>query len=127
MLSPGSEAMPARRILAEKSGDSSVPETGGEPADHRTGVGDGRLQAVGAPRTCFRTAPGRTCAGNILLAREADFPATIANPCAAGRLPESLRAAHARNDHVLGRIHIGLRFRNDTGGWRRSSSHARSW
>ena len=29
--------------------------------------------------------------------------------------------------HVLGRIHIGLRFRNDTGGWRRSLSHARRW
>ena len=80
MLSPCSEAMPARRIPAEKSGDSSVPETGGEPADHRTGVGDCRLWAVGAPKTSFRTAPCRTCRGNILLAREADFPATIADP-----------------------------------------------
>ena len=59
--------MLARRIRAEKSGDLSVPETGSEPVDHQTGVRDCRLRAVGAPRTFFRTAPRRACAGNILL------------------------------------------------------------
>lgn len=75
MLSLASEAMLARRILAGESGDSSVPETGSEPADHSTGFGDRRLQAVGAPRTSCRD-----CAGNIRLAREAHFPATIVDP-----------------------------------------------
>ena len=75
MLSPCSEAMPAPRILAEKSGDLSVPETRGEPADHRTGVGDRRLRAMAAPRTSSRAS-----AGNILLEREAHFPTTIGNP-----------------------------------------------
>ena len=55
------------------------------------------------------------CAENILLAREAHFPATIADLYAAGRMPENLRAAHDRNDEVLERIYIGRRFRNDTG------------
>ena len=54
------------------------------------------------------------CAENILLAREAHFPATIADLYAAGRMPENLRAAHDRNDEVLERIYIGRRFRNDT-------------
>ena len=54
------------------------------------------------------------CAENILLAREAHFPATIADLYAAGRMPENLSAAHDRNDEVLERIYIGRRFRNDT-------------
>ena len=54
------------------------------------------------------------CAEHILLAREAHFPATIADLYAAGRMPENLRAAHDRNDEVLERIYIGRRFRNDT-------------
>ena len=53
-------------------------------------------------------------AENILLAREAHFPATIADLYAAGKMPENLRAAHDRNDEVLERIYIGRRFRNDT-------------
>ena len=55
-----------------------------------------------------------TSAENILLAREAHFPVTIADLYAAGRMPENLRAAHDRNDEVLERIYIGRRFRNDT-------------
>ena len=55
-----------------------------------------------------------TCAENILLAREAHFPETIADLYAPGRMPENLRAAHDRNDEVLERIYIGRRFRNDT-------------
>ena len=53
-------------------------------------------------------------AENILLAREAHFPATIADLYAADCMPENLRAAHDRNDEVLERIYIGRRFRNDT-------------
>ncbi len=54
------------------------------------------------------------CAENILLAREAHFPATIADLYAPEAMPDNLRAAHARNDEVLERIYIGRRFKNDT-------------
>ena len=54
------------------------------------------------------------CAENILLAREAHFPATIADLYDPGNMPDDLRAAHDRNDEVLERIYIGRRFRNDT-------------
>ncbi len=54
------------------------------------------------------------CAENILLAREAHFPATIADLYASDSMPENLRAAHDRNDEVLERIYIGRRFRNDS-------------
>jgi hypothetical protein len=54
------------------------------------------------------------CAEDILLAREAHFPATIADLYASDAMPADLRAAHDRNDEVLERIYIGRRFRNDT-------------
>jgi hypothetical protein len=58
------------------------------------------------------------CAEDILLAREAHFPATIADlyevKDGKSKMPEDLRAAHERNDEVLERIYIGRRFRNDT-------------
>tara|TARA_R100000322_G_scaffold149059_1_gene105868 strand:- start:5459 stop:8197 length:2739 start_codon:yes stop_codon:yes gene_type:complete len=54
------------------------------------------------------------CAEDILLAREAHFPATIADLYNPDTMPENLRAAHARNDETLERIYIGRRFRNDT-------------
>ena len=54
------------------------------------------------------------CAENILLAREAHFPATIADLYDPEKMPDNLRAAHERNDEVLERIYIGRRFRNDT-------------
>ena len=54
------------------------------------------------------------CAENILLAREAHFPATIADLYAPDRMPDNLRRAHERNDEVLERIYIGRWFRNDT-------------
>ena len=54
------------------------------------------------------------CAETILLAREAHFPATIADLYDPERMPENLRAAHDRNDEVLERIYIGRRFTNDT-------------
>ncbi len=54
------------------------------------------------------------CAEAILLAREAHFPATIADLYDPDNMPENLRRAHERNDEVLERIYIGRRFRNDT-------------
>jgi hypothetical protein len=52
--------------------------------------------------------------GDILLAREAHFPATIADLYDRDNMPADLREAHERNDEVLERIYIGRRFRNDT-------------
>jgi len=58
------------------------------------------------------------CAEEILLAREAHFPATIADLYEVkgddSRMPEDLRRAHEANDEVLERIYIGRRFKNDT-------------
>ena len=58
------------------------------------------------------------CAEDILLAREAHFPATIAElyevKDGVSQMPENLRHAHERNDEVLERIYIGRRFKNDT-------------
>ena len=54
------------------------------------------------------------CAEDILLAREAHFPATIADLYDPDRMPADLHAAHERNDEALERIYIGRRFRNDT-------------
>jgi len=53
-------------------------------------------------------------ATGILLAREAHFPATIADLYNPEKMPADLRAAHDHNDEVLERIYIGRRFRNDT-------------
>lgn len=57
------------------------------------------------------------CAEDILLAREAYFPATIADLYDPERMDRDfpvLRRAHERNDETLERIYIGRRFRNDT-------------
>ncbi len=57
------------------------------------------------------------CAEDILLAREAYFPATIADMYDPDRVDAEfplVRAAHERNDEVLERIYIGRRFKNDT-------------
>ncbi|MCW5338201.1 class I SAM-dependent DNA methyltransferase [Pseudomonas aeruginosa] len=54
------------------------------------------------------------CAEAILLAREAHFPATIADLYDPDTMPDNLRRAHERNDEVLERIYIGRRFKNDT-------------
>ncbi|KZY52576.1 lactate dehydrogenase [Sulfitobacter sp. HI0054] len=53
-------------------------------------------------------------AEDILLAREAHFPTTIADLYDPEKMPADLRAAHERNDETLERIYIGRRFRNDT-------------
>lgn len=54
------------------------------------------------------------CAEYILLAREAHFPATVADLYESDAMPQNLRDAHSRNDEVLERIYIGRRFKNDT-------------
>ena len=54
------------------------------------------------------------CVEDILLAREAHFPATIADLYVPENMPDDLRRAHERNDEVLERIYIGRRFKNDT-------------
>lgn len=54
------------------------------------------------------------CAENILLAREAHWPATIADLYDPEKMPDDLRAAHDHNDLTLERIYIGRRFKNDT-------------
>lgn len=54
------------------------------------------------------------CAEDILLAREAHFPVTIADLYDPDNMPENLRHAHELNDEVLERIYIGRRFKNDT-------------
>ena len=51
---------------------------------------------------------------SILLAREAHFPATIAELYDPEKMPGDLREAHERNDETLERIYIGRRFKNDT-------------
>lgn len=53
-------------------------------------------------------------AENILLAREAHFPATIADLYKPDAMPYNLRAAHDENDRILEEIYIGRRFKNDT-------------
>lgn len=53
-------------------------------------------------------------AEDIILIREAHFPATIADLYEPDSMPQNLRNAHDRNDEVLERIYIGRRFKNDT-------------
>ena len=66
------------------------------------------------PLTESNKADLTACAEAILLAREAHFPATIADLYDPEAMPDNLRAAHERNDETLERIYIGRRFRNDT-------------
>lgn len=54
------------------------------------------------------------CAEDILLAREAHFPETMATLYDPDNMPENLKHAHDRNDEVLERIYIGRLFKNDT-------------
>src|SRR5208282_6816814 len=54
------------------------------------------------------------CAEDILLAREAHFPATVADLYDPETMPDNLRRAHEKNDETLERIYIGRRFKNDT-------------
>lgn len=54
------------------------------------------------------------CAEDILLAREAHFPKTIADLYGPDVMPDNLRHAHEKNDETLERVYIGRRFRNDT-------------
>ncbi len=54
------------------------------------------------------------CAEDILLARDAHFPTTIADLYDPDTMPADLREAHERNDETLERIYLGRRFKNDT-------------
>ena len=54
------------------------------------------------------------CANDILLAREAEFPATIAELYDTAEMSADLRGAHERNNELVERIYIGRKFRNDT-------------
>jgi hypothetical protein len=54
------------------------------------------------------------CAEDILLAREAHFPAPIADLYDPDNMPGDLCEVHERNDEVVERIYVGRRFRNDT-------------
>jgi hypothetical protein len=54
------------------------------------------------------------CAEEIILAREAHFPATLADLYEPDKMPQDLRDAHDRNDEVIERIYVGRRFKNDT-------------
>jgi hypothetical protein len=56
----------------------------------------------------------KRCAEDILLAREAHFPKTIADLYNPDEMPDNLRQAHEKNDETLERIYIGRRFKNDT-------------
>jgi hypothetical protein len=66
------------------------------------------------PLTDQNKADLTTCAQEILLAREAHFPATIADLYDPETMPDDLRRAHEKNDETLERIYIGRKFRNDT-------------
>lgn len=54
------------------------------------------------------------CAEDILLTREAHYPATIADLYDPENMPADLGEAHERNDEALERTYIGRRFKNDT-------------
>ena len=56
----------------------------------------------------------KSCAEDILLAREVHFPKTIADLYKPDEMPGNLRQAHEKNDETLERIYIGRRFKNDT-------------
>ncbi len=56
----------------------------------------------------------QSAAEEILMAREAHFPSTIADLYRSDAMPDNLIQAHARNDEILERIYIGRRFKNDT-------------
>ena len=54
------------------------------------------------------------CGEDILLAREAHFPKTIAELYKPEDMPDNLRQAHEKNDETLERIYMGRKFDNDT-------------
>jgi hypothetical protein len=54
------------------------------------------------------------CRQRTFAAREAHFPATIADLYDPETMPADLRAAHDRNDETLERIYPARRFKNDT-------------
>ncbi len=55
-----------------------------------------------------------TSAENILIAREENFPSTLAELYNPSKMPQNLIKAHKENDEMIERIYIGRKFRNDT-------------
>ena len=55
-----------------------------------------------------------------LKAREAHFPATIADLYDPDTMPANLRPAHERNDETLGRIYIAAALKTTPNGWKNS-------
>jgi hypothetical protein len=54
------------------------------------------------------------CAEDVLLAREARYPASIDDLYKPETMPQGLKMARDANDELLERIYVGRRFRNDT-------------
>ena len=65
------------------------------------------------------------CAEDILLAREAHFPATIADLYDPDHMPADLREAHERNDEVLERIYMAAGSATTPSGWKSCSNFIR--
>jgi hypothetical protein len=55
-----------------------------------------------------------SCAKNILLAREENYPMTITEQYRPEEMPTNLLEAHKYNDEIVERIFIGRMFRNDS-------------
>ena len=55
-----------------------------------------------------------TSAENIIIAREENFPKTLAELYTPSEMPPNLLKAHKENDEIIERIYIGRQFRNDT-------------
>ena len=65
------------------------------------------------------------CAENILLAREAHSPATIAEIHDPEKMPDNLRATHERNDEALGVSISVVSSRTTRSGWKSCSFSTR--
>ena len=102
-------------ILGSKLHLAWVALTGGRlKSDYRYSTGVCYNSFPVPPLTENQKAELTRCAEDILLAREAHFPATIADLYDPEKMPDNLRAAHDKNDETLERIYIGRRFKNDT-------------
>ncbi len=53
-------------------------------------------------------------AENILIAREENFPSTLAELYNPSKMPSNLKKAHDLNDEIIERIYVGRKFMNDT-------------
>lgn len=73
------------------------------------------LEAFGKKNTAIdRLRKGNTNQSDNFLAREENFPATIADLYDPETMPENLHRAHEANAGNLERVYIGRCFKNDT-------------